>query len=212
VAKKKSTSHTKSKTPAIVGGVIGGIVALFTVIGIAAFVQRRRRRQSRPMSILSDSMEGSSDMMMVTPYNTVSYETIQDSRTWAEQQPLVSENPGVEMFAPHDLSSTPPTVPPRSRPVAPFPVGLSDKEIARLRAETLGSQHPHNNSTSNASLTTSNANTAAESSGATSSYDPRRLHTEVESLRREVELLRTEGVVPGAPPSYTEGDGQSNGY
>ena len=145
--------------------------------------------------------------MMVTPYNTVPSQAIQDSRTWAEQQPLVSEDPGAEMVAPHDLSSTPPTVLPRSRLVAPFPVGLSDKEIVRLRAEALNSQHSYNNSTSNTSLTASSANAAPESSGATSSYDPRRLHTEVESLRREVELLRAEGVVPGAPPSYTEGDG-----
>jgi hypothetical protein len=210
VAKNKSTSHTKSNIAAIVGGVIGGIAALLSVVGIALFVQRRRWRRSRPRSILSDSMEADSDMMMVTPYNTVPSQAIQDSRTWAEQQPLVSEDPGAEMVAPHDLSSTPPTLLPRSRAVAPFPVGLSGKEIARLRAEALNSHHSHNNSTSNVSLTTSSENAAPESSGANSSYDSWRLHTEFESLRREVELLRTEGVVP-APPSYTEGDGQLNG-
>ena len=142
-------------------------------------------------------MEADSDMIMVTPYNTASSQEIQDSRTWAEQQPLVSEDPGAEMVAPHDLSSTRPTVLPRSRPVAPG-------KTARLRAEALDSQHSHNNSTSDVSLTTSSANAAPESSGATSSYDPWRLHTEFESLRREVELLRTEGA---APPGYTEGDG-----
>jgi hypothetical protein len=33
-----------------------------------------------------------------------------------------------------------------------------------------------------------------------------RLHSEVESLRREMEHLRVEGFIIAAPPSYTEGD------
>jgi hypothetical protein len=37
--------------------------------------------------------------------------------------------------------------------------------------------------------------------------DTRRLHSEFESLRREVERLREEGFVVTAPPSYAEGDG-----
>ena len=96
---------------------------------------------------------------------------------------------------------------------SPIPVGLSSKELARLRAEarTSGSQrqsHESGPSAPNVSQSTSSpANSATESGGADPPIDTRRLHSEVESLRREMERLR-EGViiVEGAPPSYTDGD------
>jgi hypothetical protein len=197
-------------TPAIVGGIIGGAAAVCAVIGIAVFVQRRRRRV-RPRSILSDSMEDGS-RMMATPFNAIPSDATLDSGSWTEQQPLVPEDRDADMVALHRLSSSPPTALARLRPVAPIPPGLSSKEIARIRAEALSSQHSHNNSTSNVSQTlsqsqsTSPPDSSTDSSGATSSsYDPRRLHSEVESLRREMQRLRTEGLVPEAPPSYTEG-------
>jgi hypothetical protein len=198
----KAKPHKKSNTPVIVAAVIGSAAAIFAVIGIAAFVQRRRRRRwNRPRSILSTSSDslddGTGTRAIVTPFNPSPSEATQDSGIWAEQQPLVSENAGAEMVALHGLSSTPPISLPRSRPVAPNPAGVSSKEIARLRAEALSSQASHNRSTSNVSQ--------SASSGAASSYDPQRLHSEVESLRREMERLRTEVVVE-APPSYTEGD------
>jgi hypothetical protein len=123
----------------------------------------------------------------------------------------VAEDPEAEMGALHGQSPAPLTVLPPSRQVAPIPVGLSDKEIARLRAEALNSesQQSHNDPTPNVSLSTSSSDVETEPTGATSTYDPRRLQSEVESLRREMEQLRThtEGLVVGAPPSYTEGDG-----
>ena len=102
--------------------------------------------------------------------NPIPFEPGEDSGTWAEQQPLVAEDPEAEMGALHGQSPAPLTVLPPSRQVA--------------HVET-------------------------EPSGTTSTYDPRRLHSEVENLRREMERLRThtEGLVIGAPPSYTEGDG-----
>jgi hypothetical protein len=194
--------------PAIVGAVIGGAVAVCAVIGTAVFVQRRRaRRRARHRSILSGSMEDGSQMM-ATPFNPIPSDATLGSGTWTEQQPLVPEDHNAEMVALHRLSSSPPTALARLRPVAPIPAGLSSKEIARIRAEALSPQHSHNysNSTSNVSQTTSPPETSTDSSGVTtSSYDPRRLHSEVESLRREMERLRTEGLVPEAPPSYTEG-------
>ena len=143
--------------------------------------------------------------------NPIPFEPGEDSGTWAEQQPLVAEDPEAEMGALHGQSPAPLTVLPASRQVAHVPVGLSDKEIARLRAEALNPefQQSHSDSTPNVSLATSSPDVGTESSGATSTYDPRRLHSEVENLRREMERLRThtEGLVIGAPPSYTEGDG-----
>lgn len=149
-------------------------------------------------------MEDGSEVM-VTPFKAFPSEATLDSGSWVEKQLLVSQDPDAEMV--HDLSFMPPTVFPRSRPVAPVPNGVSGKEIARLRAEALSSQRSHTRSTSNVSQSTSSRIAGSGSRGAASSYDPQRLQTEVESLRREMDQLRTEGLVIGAPPSYTEGDG-----
>ena len=128
---------------------------------------------------------------------------------------MATEGPEGEMVALRQLSqtSTPPTVLPRSRPVASVPAGLSGKAVARLRAEALASgsspRQSYNGSSPNVSRpesTSSPENAVAESGEATSSFDTRRLHSEVESLRREMERLRAEGVVIEAPPGYTEGD------
>jgi hypothetical protein len=201
----------KRNIGAIVGGILGGAGAILAVIGIAVFVQLRRRR-ARPRRILSVSTDfvGAGPLTNVTPFDPNSFEATQDSGISTDDQPLVTEDPEAEMVALRliSLSSTPPAVLPRSRPVAPIPAGITGKEIARLRAEVLSSQQSHNHSTSNSSRSTSSPNTVTESSsGATSSYNPRRLHTEVESLvRQEMERLRTQGLVLEAPPSYTEGD------
>ena len=152
-----------------------------------------------------DSAEDSSQVM-VTPFNPVPFEATVDSGTWTEQHLLVSEDRDAEIVPLHDGFAMPPSVLPRSRPAAPVPAGVSDKEIARLRAEALSSQQSHNRSTSNVSHSTSSRTAVSGLSGATSSYDALRLHSEVESLRREMEQLRTEGLAIGAPPSYTEGD------
>ena len=100
---------------------------------------------------------------------------------------------------------------PLSQPVAPVPAGLSAKEIARLRAETLIPEPSHGPSTSDASQSTPSPPNAVNDSGrVTSPSDFRRqIYSEVESLvRREMERHRGEGVGTVAPPSYTEGDGQ----
>ena len=179
------------------------------MIGIVVFVRLRRRRAiPRPTDFVdAGALEN------VTPFDPNSFEATQDSNSGisTDQRPLVTEDPEAEMVALHllSLSSMPPAALPRSRPVAPIPAGLTGKEIARLRAEALRPQQSHSHSTSNLSRSTSSPNTVTEApSGATSSDNTRRLHTEVESLvRQEMERLRTQGLVLEAPPSYTEGDG-----
>jgi hypothetical protein len=182
------------------------------VIGVVTFIQRRRRwRRSRPRSILSFSSDSIDvgPQLIVTPFDPNSSEVTQDSGIPAEQQPLVIGDPEAEMVALQHLSSSPPAILPLLPPVAPIPVGLSDKEMARIRTEALRSpqsRHP-GVSTSNAPQSMSSPNATTESGEAMSPYDTRRLHSEVESLRREMERLRAEGLVIAAPPSYTEGDG-----
>jgi hypothetical protein len=188
---------------------MGGAGAILAVAGIAAFVQLRRRRARPRPTILpfKADFEDAGPLTNVTPFDPNSFEATEDSGISTDQLPLVNEDPEAEMVALHLLSSTPPAALPRSRPVAPIPAGLTSKEIARIRAETLtSSQQSPDRSTSNLSRSTSSPNTVTESSsGGTSSHN--RLHTEVESLvRREMDRLRTQGLVLEAPPSYTEGD------
>jgi hypothetical protein len=197
---------------AIVVGTIGGVVAIFAVIGIVTFVQRRRRwRRSRPGSIFSTDFVDAGPQILVSPYDANSFDANQDLGFSAEQQPLVIGDPEAEMAVLHHLSSSespPPSALPLLRQVTPVPAALSDKEIARLRAEALSSPQPHNLRISalNMSQSSSSLN-AVTAGGSGESYDTRRLHTEFESLRREVELLREEGLVVAAPPRYTDGDG-----
>ena len=179
---KTSSSHVG----AIIGGTIGGVAAILAMIGIITFVKRRRRRiRSKPIPILSSSS------------NSVDFGI----------QPLVIGNSEAEMVALQYLSpSSLPTIHPLPRPVAPVPVGLSDKEMARLRSEALRSPQPHllGVSTSNASQSSSSPNAVTESGEAVLPYG--RLQSEVVSLRREMERLREEGLANAAPPSYvTEG-------
>jgi len=203
-----SPRKPERKIGTIVGGVIGGLAAIFAVISITAFVRRRRRR-ARPRSILSLSTDfrEPGPELIVTPFDPYSYEALQDSRIFEEQQLLVTEGPETETVALHRLSSTQLAALPRPQPGTPVPVGLTDKEIARLRAEGLNSQQSRalEASSSNEDQSTSSPNTVPESREVP--YDPRRLHSEVESLvRREMERLHVEGLVIGAPPSYATGD------
>ncbi len=185
---------------AIIAGVIGGVAVVVALITISSFVRRRRRR-ARPRSILSFSTDfrEAGPELIVTPFDPYSFE--------AEHEPLVTGEPDAEMVALHRLSSTPPTP---LQPETPVPVGLSDKKIARLRAEGFNSPGWQSRnlgvSSSDVIRSTSSPNAVPEPREAP--YDPRRLHSEVESLvRREMERLHAEGLVNGAPPSYTEGEG-----
>ena len=85
-------------------------------------------------------------------------------------------------------------------------VGLSDKEIVRLRAEALNSPQPRV-SALNISQPTSSPNAIQVTESGELPYDTRRLHSEFETLRWEVERLRADGLVVTAPPGYAEGDG-----
>ena len=233
---RRPPSGRKRDIGAIVGGTIGGVAVIFAVIGVLIFVQRRRR-WVRPKSILSSptdslELEVGPHATVVTPSdpNLDSPEGIRDAGISAEQEPSVDEDPDTETVAPHrprplssssfessprslSSSSSPPAVLPLQQPVEPVPVGLSDKEIARLRAQTLGFQQSQTRLNVSQPETRSSANAATgEHREASSSYDAtRRLRSEVESLRREMERLRElerlrAEAVTEAPPSYTEGD------
>ena len=203
----ESPPKKNANTGAIAGG-IAAVVAIFAAIGIATFGRRRwgwRRHGSRPKSVLFTDSADEGPQIIMSPFYPDSFDANRDSGISAEQQPLVVGDPEADMVTPHRLSFSPPAVLPRQ--VAPaVPAGLSDKELARLRAEGLSSPQAYNFRVSALRMPqpTSPPNDVTEPGG--SSFDTRRLHTEFESLRREVEQLRAEGLVVAAPPSYAEGD------
>lgn len=116
----------------------------------------------------------------------------------------------------------PPLAPltPQRRPPSPSmstaPIGLSAKELARLRAETLRPQQipvVHDESIEPQQsepvtvtapvVTTVSTDSESEQDTAIPPSETRELRTVVESLQREVQRLRAERF--DAPPSYTEG-------
>ena len=77
----------------------------------------------------------------MTPFDPYVSGAAQGSRILAEQ-PLVTRGPEAGMV--HRLSATPPTPNPLPPLETPVQVGLSDKEIARLRADGFNTRQSHN--------------------------------------------------------------------
>jgi hypothetical protein len=137
--------------------------------------------------------------MTLTPFNatlngTTELET--GSQTNLQQQWIEHAEPEtvplVQSF-PHSDSPAP------SSRAVPLPVRLSGKELARLREDNSRSQPTD-------ALSPGPLLTATTEVGvATSSSDARRLQSEVESLRREMQQLRAERFE--APPLYDHEDG-----
>jgi len=196
---------TSSHTGAIAGAVAGGATIALLVIGATVFVWRRRRLSRRKSvgSKLSIVEDGPS--MTVTPFNPSPLDTThQGSDSWVEQQQLLPESPEGMVSDPRSLSSTPAPVLTRLRPVVPAPPGLSSKELARLRTEAQQTYTQHSSDTAATTQSSSTPTAYTAQSGVTSPSDTRRLQSEVESLRREMQQLRGERLEP--PPSYTSGD------
>ncbi|KAI9433035.1 hypothetical protein H4582DRAFT_2082848 [Lactarius indigo] len=191
----KATSHIG----AISGGTAGGVAALILLVG-AIIIVRRRRRQGKSRKSVGSSFSGAAmeagSQMAVTPF----------APTLVRAAPLEAGSQGGTASDGPTFSSEP--LLPLSQNVAPVPVGLSSKELARLRSTVMRSpparpwSSPSGSQTSNPPTTIS---TPERSSTATPPPETRRLQTEMEFLRREVQELRAERFE--APPSYGTGGG-----
>ncbi|KAN0137115.1 protein of unknown function (DUF1793) domain containing protein [Lactarius tabidus] len=129
-------SHKRVVSGGAIGGVAGGAAALLA-FGTIALVVRRRRRQIHGHSDVGSSFRESTNQgthVTVTPFNPTML-------TPTEAAPLAA---GAQMDFPQRLSS-PPFSPGDSqlslRRMVSVPVGLSGKELARLRSNRLRS-HP----------------------------------------------------------------------
>jgi hypothetical protein len=195
-------------------------VALILVVGVIAFVRRRRGqhdfRRSAGSSFTGVALEPlHGPQMAVTPFNTNTTLTV--STTQEAGSPVYTTSD--ELF-----STSEPTIPP-SQNTASIPVGLSSKELAQLRSAPMPSApmpsapmpsapmpspptHPH--STSSVSPQSTSPPTISITDGrlstATPTSDTRRLVSEVESLRREMQQLLAHAERFEAPPSYGDGE------
>ncbi len=194
-----SSSKATSHTGAYAGGIAGGVAALILVIGTIAFV-RRRRRQVRFHESAGSSFSGAgveeSPQMTVTPFNlTLAGAAPLEAESRMDWQQQQSGPVGTAGDGPSSAFELP--LPP-SQSAALVPVGLTSKELARLRSAATRSPLAHPRPSSSGSSTT-------EQSMATPPPDTRRLQTEMETLRREMQELRAERFE--APPSYGTGGG-----
>ena len=171
-------SQSKSHAGAIAGGTIGGVFVFLATGAVALVVQRRRKRSRKRQSIGSSFqtvVAPSNWPMTLTPFDQTRFEAsgletsprMNSQHYWAEPvRPLV--RPESIALAQAPLLSSPVSSP----HVVSFPVGLSSKELARLRADNSRSQsnHPWSSGPTLAATT--------EMSGVTSPLETQRLRSE----------------------------------
>ena len=193
-----SSSKATSHTGVIAGGIAGGVAGLILLVGTIALVRRRRR----PDDIRNHAgafFRGTTEarpQMTVAPFNP----------TLGGAAPLEL---GSQIWTTSDRPS------PMSEPsllltqsALPVPVGLSSKELARLRSTPILSPSTDAQlSSSGSEPVTPPTFSATERSTLTPTPETQRLQTEVESLRREMQQLQIRAERFEAPPSYGEGGG-----
>ncbi|KAH9171795.1 hypothetical protein EDB89DRAFT_1886504 [Lactarius sanguifluus] len=190
-----TTSKATSHTGAIAGGVAGGFAGLILVAGAIALIRRRRRQDNfgnSPRTSFSGSIMNVGPHMTVTPFIP----------TLAGAAPLEAGSQfGTKSDGPSSMSESP--LPPLQG-VAP----LTSKVLARMRSAAIHSplaSHARTSSSGSQPVYPSTISTTERSSTATPTPETRRLQSEVEILRREMQELRAERFE--APPSYGEGAG-----
>ena len=167
-----SKSHTVKHTGMIAGGVIGGVTALLAIGTVALAVWHRRRQRHRRISpsVGSSSLRDATDQgtqVTVTPFGQTGLALTE------------AEDPSLPL-----------------RRGTSFPVGLSGKELARLRSNGLRSQ-PMDGRPSSPPLTATNGSDAFEGAAATASSEAQSLRFESNFLRHDIPVERSE-----SPPSY----------
>ncbi|KAH9164534.1 hypothetical protein EDB89DRAFT_1892884 [Lactarius sanguifluus] len=190
-----TTSKATSHTGAIAGGVAGGFAGLILVAGAIALIRRRRRQDNfgnSPRTSFSGSIMNVGPHMTVTPFIP----------TLAGAAPLDAGSQfGTKSDGPSSTSESP--LPPLQG-VAP----LTSKVLSRMRSAAIRSplaSHARTSSSGSQPVYPSTISTTERSSMATPTPETRRLQSEVEILRREMQELRAERFE--APPSYGEGAG-----
>ncbi|KAH9079603.1 hypothetical protein EDB83DRAFT_1292614 [Lactarius deliciosus] len=194
-----SKSHTSVVSRRTIRGVLSGVAALLVIVAITLVVWRRRRQRHRRTFIGPSSFEEvMGTQVTVTPFNPT-------GSTLTEVAPLDAGPRTVpQQWSVHRSSpSEDPLLPLRG--MVSVPVGLSSKELARLRSVVNESRsQPMDGRPSNSPLTTTTDRDAlGDVAGAATSSSEARILSEVNILRDEIQRLHAEISEP--PPSYASG-------
>ena len=191
--------HRRVVSGGVIGGVAGGVAALLAIGTIALAVWHRRRQSYGRTYFGSSFLRESTDQgtqVTVTPFNPTML-------TPTEAPPLAA---GTQMDFQQPLSDRPSSpedlpLPLRRMESVPVPVGLSGKELARLRSHGLRSQ-PMNERPPDPPLADTIGRDALEGAAVatTSLSEARRLRLETSFSRHETQQLLVERSE--SPPSY----------
>ncbi|KAH9033416.1 hypothetical protein EDB85DRAFT_2145013 [Lactarius pseudohatsudake] len=201
-----SSLKTISHTGAVAGGIIGGVAAVILAIGTIAFVWCRRRQHRLRKTVgpsFSNALMGAGADVAEAPFNpTLTGTSPLDAGS--QQQPRSDPVGMPTVPLNHRPSSSGPLL--QSSPYTlPIPVGLSSKELARLRSRAVHVQLTPAESASSDSRPAPPPTVTARQGEATPPPEDRALQSEVEYLRREVQRLRAQEARAErfeAPPSY----------
>ncbi|KAH9001001.1 hypothetical protein EDB92DRAFT_1824145 [Lactarius akahatsu] len=177
-------------------GVIGGVAALLAIGAIALVVWRRRRRGYRRTSVEPSFLSEVVSEVTVTPFDPTRPITTEVALPLAGPQ---TDSQQLLLHRPLSPDGSPLPL----RRAVPIPVGLSDKELARLRSLANG---PHSQPTEGQpsnpllTVTTDRGELGGVTGAATSPSEAQRLRFENNFLRHEIEQLRVERSE--SPPSY----------
>ncbi|KAH9180839.1 hypothetical protein EDB89DRAFT_69609 [Lactarius sanguifluus] len=187
-----TTPHTGLSV--VTKGVIGGVAASLAIGAIALVVWCQRRRGYR-RTLASAEPSFQSEVVSevtVTPFDPTRPITTAIALHLAGPQ---TDSQQLLLHRPSSRDDSP----------LPIPVGLSDKELARLRSLANGPRsQPTDGQPSNPLLTvaTDRGELGGVAGAATSSSEAQRLQLENNFLRHEIQQLHVEGF----PPSYASSD------
>jgi hypothetical protein len=198
----------KSHVGVVARAVISTIAALVlfeTVIHVFIWYRRRQniRRSSRFSDGIMETFSGAEVTPFVSSYPAITHE---HPMTWTEWQQAQSGLPATVATDADAYSSSSGL---HSQSPTPVPVGLSAKELARMRAENLRPRPAIDAITVAPSLP---ATATEQSHSSTSPSLFRTLQSQVDRLWREIRQLQVRAETPErsgseAPPSYAEHDG-----
>ncbi|KAI9446173.1 hypothetical protein H4582DRAFT_535728 [Lactarius indigo] len=195
------SSKLHTGVPVVIRGIIGGVAAFLAIGAMALVVWRRQRQRHKRTSIgpsfLSEVMSQGTQVT-VTPFDP--------TRPLTEVTPLDAGSPMPPQQLLAHRSSFPEASSLPLRHVVTVPVGLSSKELARLRSlpaanEPRSQPTDGRESTPLLTVATDTGELGGAAAGAvTSSSEALRLRLENNFLRHEIEQLHAERSE--FPPSY----------
>ncbi|KAH9035865.1 hypothetical protein EDB84DRAFT_1207757 [Lactarius hengduanensis] len=201
-----TTTGTSSKSH-IVRGVLGGVAALLAIVAISMIVWRRRR-QSHGRTSIGSPFEASSLGEVMSQATQATLTPFDPTRSaLPEIEPVDARPQADSQVRLVHRSSSLEDAPLPLRRVVSVPVGLSSKELARLRRSPANGSRsqPMEGRPSDPPLTATADRGALTDAAAAATSSPEAWvpRSEFDVLRHEIQRLHA--VISQSPPSYASG-------